>query len=55
MAELKALMLPGLFVVLLLAEQVVPMRQRTRPLFRRLAKNLCVTATAFLVGSLLVR
>ncbi|MHC4120203.1 MAG: sterol desaturase family protein [Planctomycetota bacterium] len=55
MAHLTAIILPGIFVLLLLAEQIVPLRARTRPLLPRLAKNLILTATVFLVGSLVVR
>lgn len=55
MSYLTAIILPGIFVLLLLAEQVVPLRQRTRPLFLRLAKNLTLTAAVFLVGSLMVK
>ena len=55
MAHLTVIVLPGIFVLLLLAEQVVPLRHRTRPLLRRLAKNLILTATVFLVGSLIVK
>ncbi|MBL7189538.1 MAG: sterol desaturase family protein [Phycisphaerae bacterium] len=39
----------------MLAEQIIPLRQRTRPLFRRLVNNLILTAAVFLVGSLVVR
>ncbi len=55
MAHLTAIILPGIFVLLLLAEQVVPLRPRTRPLCRRLVNNLILTATVFLVGSLIVK
>ncbi len=55
MAHLTAIILPGMFVLLLLTEQVIPLRQRTRPLLRRLAKNLILTAAVFLVGSLIVK
>lgn len=55
MPDLTALILPGIFILLLLAERVIPLRQRTRPFFGRLVKNLCMTAAAFLAGSLLVR
>ncbi|TKJ33999.1 MAG: sterol desaturase [Planctomycetes bacterium B3_Pla] len=55
MAYFTALILPAVFMLLLLTEQIVPLRQRTRPLFRRLAKNLILTAAVFLVGSLVVR
>lgn len=55
MAHLTAIVLPGIFALLLLAEQVVPLRRRTRPLFRRLVNNLILTATVFLVGSLIVK
>lgn len=55
MANLTAIVLPGMFVLLLLAEQYFPLRQRTRPLFQRFVKNLILTATVFLVGSLIVR
>ncbi len=55
MAHLTALILPGIFVLLLLAEQVVPLRRRTRPFVPRLMKNLAMTVAVFLVGSLLVR
>ncbi len=55
MAHLTAIILPGIFVLLLLAEQVIPLRQRTRPLFWRLVNNLILTAAVFLVGSLIVR
>ncbi|OHB73371.1 MAG: sterol desaturase [Planctomycetes bacterium RBG_16_55_9] len=55
MAPLTAFILPGIFLLLLLAEQVVPLRRRSRPLFPRLVKNLTMTAAVFLVGSLLVR
>lgn len=55
MAHLTAIILPGMFMFLLLAERVFPLRTRTRPLFPRLVKNLLLTATVFLVGSLVVR
>jgi len=55
MAQLTAIILPGIFVLLLLAEQIVPLRQRTSPLLPRLVKNLILTAMVFLVGSLVVR
>ena len=55
MARLTAIILPVIFLLLLLAEQVIPLRQSTRPLFPRLVKNLILTATVFLVGSLIVR
>ena len=55
MAHLTAIILPGIFMLLLLAEQVIPLRQRTRPLFRRLVNNLILTAAVLLVGSLVVR
>ncbi|MHC4510092.1 MAG: sterol desaturase family protein [Planctomycetota bacterium] len=55
MAYLTVLILPGIFVLLLLAEQVVPLRRKTRPLFLRLVKNLILTAAVFLVGSLIVK
>ena len=54
-AYLTVLILPGIFILLLLAEQVIPLRQRTRPLFRRLVNNLILTAAVFLVGSLIVK
>ena len=55
MAYFTALILPAVFILLMLAEQVVPLRQKTRPLFRRLVKNLILTAAVFLVGSLVVK
>jgi len=55
MAELTAIILPGMFVFLLLAEQAIPLRQRTNRLLPRLLKNLILTATVFLVGTLVVR
>lgn len=55
MAYFTLLILPAIFMLLMLVEQVVPLRQRTRPLFRRLVKNLILTAAVFLVGSLVVR
>jgi sterol desaturase/sphingolipid hydroxylase (fatty acid hydroxylase superfamily) len=55
MLYFKALILPAVFMLLMLAEQVVPLRQRTRPLFRRIVKNLILTAAVLLVGSLVVR
>ena len=55
MAQLTAIILPGIFVLLLLAEQNIPLRRRTRPLLPRLVKNLILTAAVFLVGSLVVR
>ncbi len=55
MPHLTAVVLPCTFILLLLAEQVIPLRQRTRSLIPRLAKNLILTATVFLVGSLIVR
>lgn len=55
MAQLTAIILPGIFVLLLLTEQIVPLRQRTSPLLPRLVKNLILTAMVFLVGSLVVR
>jgi len=55
MAYFTALILPAIFIVLLLIEQVVPLRQRIRPFFQRLVKNLILTAAVLLVGSLVVR
>lgn len=55
MANLKTLILPGIFILLFLAEQFIPLRKRALPLFRRLVKNLTLTAAVFLVGSLVVR
>lgn len=55
MARPTAIILPGIFVLLLLAEQAISLRQRTRPLLPRLVKNLILTAAVFLVGSLVVR
>jgi len=55
MARVTAVILPCVFVLLLLAEQAMPLRHKRRPLFPRLAKNLILTATVFLVGSLIVR
>jgi len=55
MEFLKALLLPLIFVLLFVLEQVVPLRKRTRPLLRRFVKNLVLTGAVFLVGSLLVR
>lgn len=55
MARWTAIILPGVFVLLLLLEQIIPLRVRTRPLPARLAKNLVMTAMVFLVGSLIVR
>jgi len=49
------LILPVVFIVLMIVEQVAPLRQKTRPLFRRLLKNLVLTAAVLLVGSLVVR
>jgi len=53
--HLTAIILPAVFVLLLILEHIVPLRQRTRRLFPRLAKNLILTTTVFLVGSLIVR
>lgn len=55
MEYFRVLILPTVFVLLLVVEQVVPLRQRTRPLFRRFLNNLVLTVAVFLVGSLLVR
>jgi len=55
MAYLKVLILPVVFMLLLLVEQVVPLREKARPLFQRLLKNLLLTAAVFLVGSLVVK
>lgn len=55
MAQPTAIILPGIFVFLLLAEQVIPLRQRTSLILPRLVKNLILTAAVFLVGSLVVR
>jgi sterol desaturase/sphingolipid hydroxylase (fatty acid hydroxylase superfamily) len=55
MAYFTALILPTIFILLLLAEQVAPLRQKTRPLFLRILKNLVFTAAVFLVGSLVVK
>jgi sterol desaturase/sphingolipid hydroxylase (fatty acid hydroxylase superfamily) len=55
MAYLKVLILPVIFMLLLLAEQFVPLRKRTRSLSWRLVKNLILTALVFLVGWLVVR
>ncbi len=55
MEYFTALILPVVFMLLMLAEQVAPLRQRTKPLFRRLVKNLILTVAVFLVGSLVVK
>jgi len=55
MAIWKALLFPGVFGLLLAAEQVVPLRRRKSPLVRRLAVNLVMAACVFAVGSLAVR
>ena len=55
MAHLTAIILPGIFMLMLIAERVIPLRQPTRPLLPRLVKNLVLTAAVFLVGSLIVR
>lgn len=55
MTNLKALILPGIFILLFLAERIIPLRRQTRSLFPRLVKNLILTAAVFLVGSLVVR
>lgn len=55
MEYIKALILPVVFILLMIVEQIAPLRSRTRPLFRRLLKNLLLTAAVFLVGSLVVR
>jgi sterol desaturase/sphingolipid hydroxylase (fatty acid hydroxylase superfamily) len=55
MTYFTALILPAVFMLLLLAEQAVPLRQKIRPLFRRLVKNLVLAAAVFLVGSLVVK
>jgi sterol desaturase/sphingolipid hydroxylase (fatty acid hydroxylase superfamily) len=55
MVYFTAMVLPAVFMLLLLAEQLVPLRQRSRPLFRRFLKNMVLTAIVFLVGSLVVR
>lgn len=55
MEYLKALLLPAIFVLLFILEQVIPLRKRTRALIRRFVKNMVLTAAVFLVGSLLVR
>lgn len=44
-----------LFAMLLLIEQILPLRQRKRPFLRRFFLNMCMTAVVFLVGSLVVR
>jgi sterol desaturase/sphingolipid hydroxylase (fatty acid hydroxylase superfamily) len=55
MVYFTVLILPAVFMILLLTERIAPLRQRTRPLFWRLLKNLLLTAAVFLVGSLVVR
>ncbi|MHC4072321.1 MAG: sterol desaturase family protein [Planctomycetota bacterium] len=55
MVYFKALILPAVFMLLMLTEQIVPLRQRSRLLFPRLVKNLVLTAAVFLVASLVVR
>jgi len=55
MVYFRVLILPAVFILLLLCEQFAPLRQKTRPLFRRLLKNFVLTALVFLVGSLVVR
>jgi len=55
MTYFTVLIFPAIFMLLMLIEQVVPLRQKTRPFFRRLLKNLILTAVVFLVGFLVVR
>lgn len=55
MAYVTLLVPPGVFVLLFVLEQVIPLRKRTRALLRRLVKNLIITAIVFLVGSLVVK
>ncbi|MBN2128916.1 MAG: sterol desaturase family protein [Sedimentisphaerales bacterium] len=55
MAIWKTLLLPGVFGLLFVAEQVVPLRRRKSPLARRLAVNLVMAACVLAVGSLAVR
>jgi len=55
MANWTTIILPGTFIVLLLVEQFIPLRRRTRSFFSRLVQNLTLTAAVFLVGSLVVK
>jgi len=55
MEYLTLLIPPGVFVLLFVLERIIPLRQRTRGLLRRLVKNLTLTAIVFLVGSLIVK
>jgi sterol desaturase/sphingolipid hydroxylase (fatty acid hydroxylase superfamily) len=55
MIEWKALLVPGVFLMLLASEHIFPLRQRTRSWRRRVLVNLVVSAGVFVVGSVLVR
>ena len=54
MMDIRILVTPTLFGLLLVAEHVVPLRQRKVPTRKRLAVNLAVTGLVFVVGGFLV-
>lgn len=53
--QITFIVLPGLFVLLLLMEQAIPLRQRKRGMLGRLLVNLCLTSLSFVAGSTIVR
>jgi sterol desaturase/sphingolipid hydroxylase (fatty acid hydroxylase superfamily) len=55
MSGWKGLLIPGFFVVLLVAERFFPLRRRKRPWRSRFLVNMIMTALVFLVGFFLVR
>lgn len=55
MAYVTLLIPPGIFVLLFILEQVIPLRKRTRALLHRLVQNLIMTVIVFLVGSFIVK
>lgn len=55
MGNLAVIISVCIFAMLLLAEQLLPLRQRKHPLLRRFFLNMSMTAAVFLVGSLVVR
>ncbi len=55
MTELKSLITPALFGLLLAVEHLSPLRRRRNPVLMRLAVNLAMTALVFATGFLLVR
>lgn len=52
---LSTALLTGIFLLFMLIEAVIPLRQRKRSWIRRIIVNACMSAVAFVVGTFVVR